>query len=131
MRPRTVALARLRYVFLCVLALAISACGTESPQERQRSLPDADSSQGRDAFVAYGCSGCHAASGIRGADVRVGPSLHDFRDQTYIAGRLPNDPDNLIAWIQQPQSIAPGSAMPDLGVSDEDARNIAAYLYSQ
>jgi cytochrome c1 len=48
----------------------------------------------------------------------------------YIAGRLPNTPNNLIGWLQSPQSIEPGSVMPNLGVTQRDARDMAAYLYT-
>jgi cytochrome c1 len=60
----------------------------------------------------------------------VGPPLTRFADRAYIAGQLPNDPQSLIRWIQDPQTVEPGTAMPDLGVGPEVARDMAAYLYS-
>jgi cytochrome c1 len=48
----------------------------------------------------------------------------------YIAGHLPNNGPNLIRWIRDPQQVDPGNAMPDLGVGDVDARDIAAYLFT-
>jgi cytochrome c1 len=45
-----------------------------------------------------------------------------------LAGRLPNGPENLERWLRGPQAVKPGSAMPDLGVTERDARDIAAYL---
>ena len=68
--------------------------------------------------------------GVRGADGIVGPSLEHWSERRIIAGVVPNDPDRLITWITVPQSIAPGSAMPNLGVTDGQARDIAAYLYT-
>jgi cytochrome c len=93
-------------------------------------IPDTDLEKGRQAFISHGCGSCHAIPGVGGATGRVGPKLSDFKHQTFIAGLLPNRPDNLIRWIREPQAVNPGTAMPNLPVSDEDARNIAAFLYS-
>jgi len=58
------------------------------------------------------------------------PPLKCFYQRTYIAGRLPNSKENLIQWIRNPQQIDPGNAMPDLGVTEEEANDIADYLYN-
>ncbi len=84
--------------------------------------------RGRQALGRYGCGACHVISGAPGARGQVGPPLDAFGKRSMIAGRLPNTPENLIAWVQHPQSIDPGVDMPDLGVTDGDARDIAAYL---
>ena len=63
-------------------------------------------------------------------DAEVGPPLDRYGRRVYIAGRLPNTPENLTAWLRAPQRYEPGGAMPDLGVTDRDARDIAAYLYT-
>jgi cytochrome c len=68
--------------------------------------------------------------GITGASGMVGPPLTSWSQRRIIAGEVPNTPANLITWITVPQSIEPGVAMPNLGVSDGQARDIAAYLYS-
>jgi cytochrome c1 len=60
----------------------------------------------------------------------VGPPLIQWSRRAYLAGRLPNTPSDLVHWIVAPQAIEPGTAMPMLGVSVEEARNIAAYLYT-
>jgi len=60
----------------------------------------------------------------------VGPLLTGYTTQSYVVGRLTNSPVNLVHWIENPQGIEPGSAMPNLGVTEADARDIAAYLYS-
>ena len=84
--------------------------------------------RGRAAIDAYGCGSCHMIPGVKGAVGLVGPPLLAWSRRTVIAGELPNTPANLIRWIRHPQSIEPGTAMPNLGVSDADARAIAAYL---
>jgi cytochrome c len=90
-----------------------------------------DPQRGRPAILKYGCSACHVIDGIRQATGRVGPKLEDFGQQIYTAGILPNTPDNLIAWIVNPKEVSPRTAMPDLDVSEQDARDIAAYLHSR
>lgn len=108
--------------------LALPSCGRERPVLELEG--GGDSRRGPDLIDEYGCGSCHQIPGVAGADAVVAPPLHDFGRRAYIAGRLPNNADNLIAWIIDPQAIEPGTAMPDLDVSEEDARHIAAYLLS-
>jgi cytochrome c len=77
----------------------------------------------------YGCGGCHTIPGAPGADGQVGPPLNRFRQRVFIAGTLPNTADNLVKWIARPSDFHPGSAMPDTGISDSEARDVAAFLY--
>jgi len=86
---------------------------------------------GRGLIARYGCGACHAIPGVPGADAMAAPPLDHFYQRSYIAGRLPNTEENLIKWIQVPQQIEPGTAMPNLGVTQDEARDIAAYLYHQ
>jgi cytochrome c1 len=58
----------------------------------------------------------------------VGPPLDNIASRTMLAGVLPNTPQNLVHWLQAPQSVVPGNAMPDMELNDHDARDIAAYL---
>ncbi|RKH43077.1 cytochrome c [Corallococcus sp. AB049A] len=89
-----------------------------------------DVERGKEALRHYGCGGCHVIPGVPGATGQVGPSLEGIALRTYLAGRLQNAPENMVRWVQHPQSIEPGNAMPELGVKDGDARDIAAYLYT-
>lgn len=84
--------------------------------------------RGRVAIDAYGCGACHMIPGVDGAVGLVGPPLVAWSRRTVIAGELPNTPENLVRWIMHPQAVEPGTAMPNLGVSEADARAIAAYL---
>lgn len=79
----------------------------------------------------YGCSGCHTIPGLAGADGKVAPPLGELRKRVYIAGKVQNTPENLIQWIVSPQALAPGSAMPQTGISESEARDVAAFLYDQ
>jgi len=93
-------------------------------------VPGADARNGRAAIQRYGCMSCHTVPGVPGAQGTAGPPLTDFADRSYIAGMLLNTADNLVHWIQHPQEVVPGNDMPELGVTDNDARDIAAYLYT-
>jgi mono/diheme cytochrome c family protein len=85
---------------------------------------------GRKALQQYLCATCHVIPGIVGANKHVGPSLAGIADRQYIAGVLPNTPDNMLRWLRDPTKVDPLTAMPDLGVSAQDARDIAAFLYT-
>ena len=89
-----------------------------------------DPQRGPALIVAYGCAACHTVPGVSGANGNVGPPLTRFGGRTYIAGVLRNSPANLVRWIRDPQGVVPGNAMPNMGVSDAEARDIAAYLYT-
>ena len=89
-----------------------------------------DPSHGAAVLEGYGCGACHTIPGVRGARGLVGPPLLWWSRRTFIAGELPNTPENLVRWIRAPQSVEPHTAMPALGVTDQDARDAAAYLYT-
>lgn len=89
-----------------------------------------DPQRGPELMVAYGCVACHTVPGVSGANGNVGPPLTRFGTRTYIAGVLRNSPSNLMRWIRDPQGVVPGNAMPNMGVTDAEARDIAAYLYT-
>jgi len=111
-------------------ALALAACGWAGNVERPAvTVAGGDAELGRSAFATYGCISCHTIPGVDRADAHVGPPLTEWAKRGYIAGRLPNEPDNLIRWLRYPQEVDPGNAMPDLDVTESDARNMATYLY--
>lgn len=82
-------------------------------------------------LIADHCGACHRVPGVPGTAGRVGPSLASIGRQLIIAGHFVNTPDNLARWISQPQKLLPGDVMPDTGVTYEQARLIATYLYSE
>lgn len=84
--------------------------------------------RGRVAIHQYACRGCHVIPGVAGSDLHIGPPLQGIASRRHIAGRLPNTPEAMVAWIRHPRRIDPESAMPDVGVTEQDARDIAAYL---
>jgi mono/diheme cytochrome c family protein len=84
--------------------------------------------RGKTALQQYACVTCHVIPDVVGAHMTVGPPLTGIANRKYLAGVLPNSPDNMVRWLRAPQRIAPGSAMPDLGVTERDAHDIAAFL---
>lgn len=112
-----------------ITAVITTSCGTDDSPGR--AVPGGDAERGRVAFVDYGCMSCHTVADLPDADANVGPNLDGLAERRIIAGSEPNRPEVLIQWLQDPQSIRPGTAMPDTGVTEQDARDIAAYLYSQ
>lgn len=85
---------------------------------------------GREMVAAHSCNVCHEIPDTPGIKGRVGPPLTGFGSRAYIGGHLPNRPDNLVRWLMDPPSVAPGTAMPDLDIPEIQARHIAAYLYT-
>ena len=92
--------------------------------------PFGDPDKGARLIGQLGCGACHTIPGIPGADALVGPPLDRMGRRVFVAGMLRNTPENLTRWIQSPQSIVPGNAMPDIGLGRDEARDIVAYLYT-
>ena len=103
-----------------MLAAVLTGCDGRSPAQKH----------GAELIAQHGCGSCHTIPGVRGATGKVGPPLTQVGDQAIIGGKLPNTEENLITWIRTPQSVVPGNAMPNTELSDHDARDIAAYLYT-
>jgi len=119
-------------VLLLVMTLVLASClgGVNGePEPRPSSVTNINA--GRRLIAGYGCGSCHSIPGVPGADAMAAPPLNCFYQRSYIAGRLANTKKNLVRWIENPQQVEPGTAMPDLGVDEEDASNIADYLYQQ
>ena len=116
-------------VLAALVAGSLGLAGCQQDDASGRSTVATGNPQlGQDLLVSYGCGSCHTIPGVKGADALVGPPLTSFAKRSYIAGQLSNTPDNLVRWIQNPTEVEPGTAMPDLGVSAEEARNMTAYL---
>lgn len=117
-------------VLASFVALALPAACVEAPSPSRKAVAGGDADRGARLVASYGCGSCHDIPGIPGARGRVGPPLTDFAERAYIAGALRNEPLSLVRWIRFPQQVEPGTAMPDLGVTEPHARDIAAYLYT-
>jgi len=84
--------------------------------------------RGQAVIVQYRCGSCHIIPGIDNANGLVGPPLTEFSRRTFIAGEVPNVPANLVHWVESPTSLKPATAMPDLGLSQQQATDVVAYL---
>ncbi|WP_217352659.1 cytochrome c family protein [Sphingomonas sp. ID1715] len=119
----------------CMLAAAAGYTYNYIDAQRQLAtraalLTGGDPARGWQLVQDYGCGGCHAIPDVPQAAGLVGPPLKGIAVRVYLAGRLVNTPDNMRAWIQHPHSVDPQTAMPELGVTAGQARDIAAYLYT-
>ena len=126
----------MRGFFPVALALVLCAAGTACNGGRgdtnatAKTLTGGDPERGKAAIAKYGCGGCHTIPGIDGATATVGPPLNNIASRQTLGGHLSNTPDNMKLWIRNPQKIDPKNVMPDMGVTEEDARDISAYLYT-
>ena len=121
--PRTHALA-------LILTLGSAGCGSGVVNGQRSVVPGGDPARGAEVIRARECGTCHVIPGIRGAEGHVAAPLTQMGRRTYIAGFLMNEPDAMVRWIRDPQTLDPATAMPDLGLSEQQARDAAAYLYT-
>ena len=131
MRHRKPALHPWQMMSIGILLAVVSGCKFGTPDQLVRRDHEGQGERGKTLVFAFGCVACHEISGVSGSPGHVGPPLTNWKRRKYIAGQLPNERRTLVRWIVQPQEVEPGTAMPDLGVTESEARDMAAYLYSQ
>jgi cytochrome c1 len=85
---------------------------------------------GQQLAAQKGCSTCHTIPGVAGANGVIGPNLAGVASRPTIAGGdVPNTgPADLERWILDPPAVKPGTPMPNLGLSQQEAQQIVAYL---
>jgi cytochrome c len=106
---------------ISLLGLGLTACGGGHDTHH---LHEAK------ALIAAHCGACHQVPGVAVAVGRVGPSLAGIRQQQIIAGYFTNAPGVLAQWIEHPQQLLPGNAMPEMGLTHTEAMTIVDYLYT-
>jgi len=125
---------RIRYwqfsVVISVAAVLMSGCTGGQVVQGYPVATGGYARRGQQIMVQRHCGSCHTIPGIRNANGVFGPPLGSFGRRTYIAGNFPNAPNYLVRWIMSPTSMKPKTAMPDLGLSEQQARDVAAYLYT-
>lgn len=115
-----------QYAGLMAQAPPTPACGQE--MQAVPAFAPADAQRGKRAIHQYACNACHTIPGVTSSGPHVGPPLGGIGSRTLIAGVLPNNPENLERWLRETQQVKPMTAMPQMGVTAQDARDIAAYL---
>ena len=126
------AVSRGKLASLClalIFLLTLFSCNGDA-ERAAAEMTGGTPARGRVAISRYGCSTCHTVPGVSGANGLVGPPLSQIASRVYLAGRLQNTPDNMIRWIQDPHGVDDKTAMPNLNVTEADARDIASYLYT-
>jgi cytochrome c1 len=113
-----------------LLPLLLLAACDDAPPPPHLHVAGGDAARGRTTMTELGCGACHRIPGVGNARAMVGPPLDDYAQRGYVAGVLPNQPGNLVAWLRDPPAIRPGTAMPYLGLTEAQARDMAAYLYT-
>lgn len=124
--------AAVRITLAAFAFLAVAGCDLAPAPPDTKHVEEGDPARGL-ALVAggsYGCAACHAIPDIRFPKGNVGPPLDGMAGRSLIAGHLPNKPGVLVAFLQNPPALAPRTGMPNVGLTSEQARDVAAYLYT-
>lgn len=121
-----------RALLPCLVALAAAACDVPGAEARRAAaaMTGGAPELGPPLMRRYGCQTCHTIPGVAGADGRVGPPLGGIASRSYLGGVLTNTPEHMTQWLRDPKAVDSLTAMPNTGVTDGDARHIAAYLYT-
>jgi cytochrome c len=112
------------------LGAGLAIVGTACTAAGAPSIAGGNAERGAQTIAVMGCGSCHHIPGVAGAAGLVGPPLDNVAQRGMLAGELPNTPENMVRWIRDPQSVEPNTAMPNLDVGEQSARDIVAYLYS-
>lgn len=112
---------------MAAAAAMLAGCGDDV---EPRPVAGGDAVLGKRLVEQYQCGACHAIPGAAAAAGTAGPPLAGFGKRSYIAGRIPNQAPALVQWLVNPPAMKPGTMMPNLGVSETEARHMAAWLYT-
>ncbi|WP_240636009.1 c-type cytochrome [Caldimonas tepidiphila] len=107
-------------------AALVAGCG-KPPIDDPRA-GQGDPERGMLVMHQHACNACHVIPGVTGPDIHVGPPLEGMARRQNIAGAIPNTIENMVRWLRDPQAIDPKTAMPDMGLTENDALDAAAYL---
>lgn len=115
----------MRTILLAGFSILIASCSA-----KQSLIDGGQPETGKSLVSWYGCGSCHEIPGLPGATGQVGPPLRRIARRAYITGSIPHTPVNLMRWIREPQKLDARTIMPDMGISEQHGRDIAAYLYT-
>ena len=105
----------------------LAGCGDD---DYRKPYIGGDAKIGKQLVTQYQCGACHKIPDVPGAGGEAGPDLEKFGRLGYIAGRIPNVPPRLVAWLLDPPALKPGTIMPNMGMTEQEAKHMAAYLYT-
>lgn len=114
----------------CLLGLTTACDKSAQSEQIAMAATGGSAARGSAAIARYGCGSCHIIPGVSGASGLVGPPLSGIGNRVYVAGVLQNTPPNMIRWIEDPPGVDEHTVMPNLGVTHQDAVDIAGYLYT-
>ncbi len=96
--------------------------------QRKPAVDDPTVRAGHDLFLAQACVNCHTVRGTL-AQGTFGPDLtHLMSRKTLLTGLVPNDRDELRKWLTDPDSVKPGSLMPNMHLNEQQVNLITDYL---
>lgn len=113
-----------------LLAALLAGCGQGGGGLGPPHVRGGDIDTGKRLITQYQCATCHVIPKVPGQNGESGPSLEHVGRLSYIAGGIPNQADNMVAWLRDPPALKPGTRMPSMGLSEQEARHMAAYLYT-
>jgi mono/diheme cytochrome c family protein len=127
--PRDTAADRPRPEMPIVLLMLgmLAGCG---PSDEAVRAAGGDPARGWAAIQRVGCGVCHVIPGVHGPDGLVGPPLSGLTSRMTLAGSLPNRPSVLAQLVRDAPSLVPRTAMPEMPLDAQEARDVAADLYS-
>lgn len=123
---------RVLFVFGCFVPATAGCDWSEPTAYENKQVAGGDPARGLALMAtgAHGCQACHAVPGIRAPKGVAGPPLAAMARRGFIAGQLPNKPGVMVAFLQNPPALLPNTGMSNVGLTSEEARHIAAYLYT-
>ncbi len=113
---------------MVVMTLALAAC-SGAAETQTRTVPSGDPDRGLQIMSEAGCGACHEVPGLDWPRGQVGPPLSGMGGRALIGSGRPNRPENLIPYLINAPAVDPGSAMPPMPITEEEARDVAAWLY--
>ena len=120
------------FALLFVSGQIVGCRRAERAEYRQEDqLTGGDARAGRQLIREKGCITCHTLDSVPGARGLVGPPLDGIADRSYLAGEIANTPENMVLWIEHPHQVESKTVMPEMGLSDQESKDIAAYLSTQ
>jgi mono/diheme cytochrome c family protein len=113
-----------------MLPLVLAASGCKPPPEERTAMSLASAERGKAAIERAGCASCHTIPGIGWPEGKSAPALEGMDRRALIAGRLPNRPDLLAAFLRNAPALVPETTMPAMPLTEREAFDAAAYLYA-